>query len=150
MSIEQQITERMKNAMRVKNSQELLILRMVKSCGMKEKTSPGFSGEADDAFWLEVIAKYVKQQQKAIVEFEKVGASGDAIAELKFEIEYLAPFLPAKLSESETEKLVDEAISKSGADSLKMMGKVMGYIMKEHKDTVDAAIAKQLIQKKLA
>ena len=150
MTIEEQIMERMKVAMREKQTKELSVLRMVKSFGMKEKTAPGFDGNADDKFWLDVIAKYVKQQQKAIVEFEKAGAGAEQKDELQFEIDYLAPFLPAKLSEAETEKLVTEAISATGADSMKLMGKVMGFIMKDHKDEVDANLVKQLIQKKLA
>ncbi|MBN2343096.1 MAG: GatB/YqeY domain-containing protein [Deltaproteobacteria bacterium] len=149
MTIEQQITDRMKNAMREKKAQELSVLRMVKSFAMKEKTAPGFSGDADDAFWLEVISKYVKQQQKALVEFEKAGVTGVQIDEIVYEIEYLNPFLPKKLSEEETLKLVDEAISSTGADSIKLMGKVMGAIMKDHKDEVDGAVVKQLIQRRL-
>ena len=150
MSIEQKITDLMKTAMREKQTAELSILRMVKSFAMKEKTAPGFDGNTGDEFWLDVIGKYVKQQQKALAEFEKVGASADKTDEIKFEIDYLMPFLPAKLSEAETETLVIQAIADTGADSIKMMGKVMGAIMKDHKDVVDAALVKKLIQQKLA
>ncbi len=149
MSIEQEITERMKTAMREKQTKELSILRMVKSFAMKEKTAPGFDGNTDDAFWLSVVTKYVKQQQKALQEFEKVGAGGEAMDEIRFEIDYLTPFLPAKLSAEETEKLVIDAIAATGADSMKLMGKVMGAIMKDHKDDVDASLVKRLIQKRL-
>lgn len=149
MTIEQQIMDRMKTAMREKKVQELSVLRMVKSFGMKEKTAPGFGGDTDDNFWLDVIAKYVKQQQKALIEFEKAGVTGEQTAGLKYEIDYLTPFLPAKLSETETQQLVDNAIAATGAESIKMMGKVMGAVMKDNKDKVDAGLVKQLIQKKL-
>ena len=149
MTIEQEITERMKTAMREKQTTELSILRMVKSFAMKEKTAPGFDGNTGDEFWLSVITKYVKQQQKALQEFEKVGAGADKMEEIQFEIDYLAPFLPTKLSPEETEKLVVDAIASTGADSMKFMGKVMGVIMKDHKDDVDAALVKQLIQTRL-
>ncbi|MBN2718891.1 MAG: GatB/YqeY domain-containing protein [Deltaproteobacteria bacterium] len=150
MSIEQKITDLMKNAMREKKATELSVLRMVKSFAMKEKTAPGFDGNTGDEFWLDVIAKYVKQQQKTLAEFEKVGAGADKTDEIQFEIDYLTPFLPAKLSEAETEQLVIQAIQDTGADSIKLMGKVMGAIMKDHRDEVDAALVKQLIQKKLS
>ncbi|MBN2527346.1 MAG: GatB/YqeY domain-containing protein [Deltaproteobacteria bacterium] len=150
MSIENEILEKMKVAMREKQTRELSVLRMVKSFAMKEKTAPGFDGNTGDAFWLDIIARYVKQQQKVLVEFEKVGADKEKTDEIQFEIDYLTPFLPARLSEEETEALVADAIAATGADSMRMMGKVMGVIMKDHKDVVDAAVVKKLIEKKLS
>ena len=150
MSIEQELNERLKEAMRAKKAQELSVIRMVKAFAGKEKTAPGFSGETDDRFWQDVIAKYVKQQAKAIAEFEKLEGGQAQIAEFQYEVDYLTPFLPAKLSAEETEKLVAEAITATGADSMKLMGKVMGYIMKDHKDEVDGALVKQIIQKQLS
>jgi len=150
MGIEQELTTRLKDAMRAKKTEEVSVIRMVKAAATKEKTSSGFSGEIDDNFWLGVIGRYVKQQTRAIAEFEKVSGGAEQIKSLKFEIDYLTPFLPAGMSPEETEKLVDAAIAATGADSMKFMGKIMGYIMKDNKDTVDAGLVKQLIQKKLS
>ncbi len=149
MSIEQQLMDRMKEAMKEKRAQELSCIRMVKAAAMKEKVEPGFSGDTGDAFWLSVIAKYVKQQQKALDEYVSLNAGPTQVAELQFEIDYLSPFLPKKMSAEETARLVDEAIAATGADSAKLTGKVMGWIMKSHKDTVDASLVKQLIATKL-
>ena len=66
MSIEQQLTARLKDAMRKKNKQEIDVLRMIKANAATAKVAPGFSGETDDAFWLEVITRFVKQQKKAL------------------------------------------------------------------------------------
>ncbi|MCP4675944.1 MAG: GatB/YqeY domain-containing protein, partial [Deltaproteobacteria bacterium] len=55
MSIEEELTTRLKNAMRAKNTRELDVLRMVKTQGQAKKTASGFDGDTDDAFWTEVI-----------------------------------------------------------------------------------------------
>jgi uncharacterized protein len=151
MTIEEQIMTRMKESMRSKNHDELGLLRMVKTEAQKAKTAPGFDGKADDAFWIDVIAKYVKQQQRAIGEFEKAGESAkETIEKLAFDIAYLSEFLPKKLGEAETRALVDEAIAAAQATDVKMVGKVMGLIMKQHRDQVDAALVKKLAEEALS
>jgi uncharacterized protein YqeY len=146
MSIEQQLTDRMKDAMRAKKTQELDALRMVKTAAQTAKTAPGFDGQVDDAFWLDVIGKYVKQQQRALGEFEKVGEAGkDHMERLKFEIDYFSDLLPKKMGEDELRLLVKQAVEETGAAGGKMVGKVMGHIMKSHKDKVDSDTLKRVV-----
>ena len=145
MSIEQQLTDRMKDAMRAKNTRELDVLRMVKTLAQTAKTAPGFDGNADDAFWLDVIGKYVKQQQRAIAEFEKAGDAGrEHVERIQYEVEYFSEFLPEKMSDDEVRALVQQAVQETGAVGSKMAGKVMGFIMKSHKDSVDAETVKRI------
>ena len=88
--------------MRAKDSQVLDVLRMVKTQAQAKKTSKGFDGETDDEFWTEIIARYVKQQKRALQEFERAGERGVQMAEgVRFEIEYLSPFLPRLKDEAE-------------------------------------------------
>lgn len=146
MSIEEQLNNRMKDAMRNKKAQELDVLRMVKTQAQTAKTAPGFDGNADDAFWLDVIGKYVKQQQRAATEFEKAGEAGKHHLErLAFEIEYFSEFLPKKLDEAALRELVKQAVQETGAVGGKMAGKVMGFIMKTHKDSVETESLKRVI-----
>ena len=150
MSIEDQLTTRLKEAMRSKRSDELAILRMVKTEGTKARSAPGFEGETDDAFWLGVIGRYVKQQRKALSEFEKLGDAAEAQAvAARFEIDYLAPFLPAQLGEDEVRRLVVEAIAKTGAVGAKMAGRIVGAVMKEHRDQVDPQLVKRIAAEEL-
>ncbi len=150
MTVEEKLNNRMKDAMRNKNAQELDALRMVKSAAQTAKAAPGFPGVTDDAFWLDVIGKYVKQQQRSVIEFEKAGDAGkDHIDRLKFEIDYFSEFLPKKLGEAELNSLVKQAIQETGALNAKMAGKVMGHIMKIHKDSVDAEMLKRLVTEAL-
>ncbi len=150
MTIEEQITARMKDAMRGKKEAELSVLRMIKTQAQTARSAPGFDGETDDAFWVEVIGKYVKQQTRARAEFESAGEAGAAQVEsLSFEIDYLSEFLPRKLDEAATRALVKEAIQALDISNPKMVGKLMGHIMKTHKDEVDAAVVKRIAAEEL-
>jgi uncharacterized protein YqeY len=150
MSIERELATRLESALRSKDKAVLDVLRMVKSRAGILKTVPGFQEETDDAFYLDVITGYVKQQKKALVEFEKAGEKGRENAEkLRFEIDYLAPFLPAVKGEAEVRDIVKKAIADTGAEGAKMTGKVMGVIMKDHKDEVDASMVKRIVAEEL-
>jgi uncharacterized protein len=150
MTIEEQLTSGLKEAMREGRKLEREALRMVKTLGTKARSEPGFSGEMDDAFWIGVIGRYVKQQKKALAEYEKHGeAAAERVDELRAEIEYLAPFLPAKKGEDEVRRLVDEAIAELGAAGPKMVGRVVGAVMRGHRDEVEPAMVKRIAAEKL-
>ncbi|MCP4602025.1 MAG: GatB/YqeY domain-containing protein [Proteobacteria bacterium] len=150
MSIEEELNVRLKNAMRAKNAKELDVLRMVKTQAQAKKTSPGFSGEVDDAFWTDVIVRYVKQQKKALIEFEKAGDKGkEGMENLKYEIEYFTPFLPKLKGEDEVREIVKQAIAETGVEGVKMAGRVIGWVMKSHRDEVDAAMVKRIATEEL-
>jgi uncharacterized protein YqeY len=151
MTIEEQIMTRMKNAMREKHEAELAVLRMVKSQAQIARSAPGFGGKTDDAFWQEVISRYVKQQTRARGEFEAAGDAGrEQVEKLNFEIGYLSEFLPKKLGEDAVRALVKEAITTLGIENPKMAGKLVGHIMKTHRDQVDAAMVKRIAEEELA
>ena len=69
MSLEQQLGEMLKQAMKDKDTQTLGAVRMLKTKIMERRTSKGFTGTVDDALITEVIAAYRKQLIKAIAEF---------------------------------------------------------------------------------
>lgn len=150
MGIEAELTTRLKEAMRARNTREIATIRMVKTQATKERTAAGFDGETDDEFWLGVIGRYVKQQKKALAEYAKLGATtGEQVEELQFEIDYLTPFLPAQLDEAAVRELVRAAIAESGAVGAKMAGRVVGAVMKEHRDRVDPALVKRIATEEL-
>ncbi|MDJ0763075.1 MAG: GatB/YqeY domain-containing protein [Myxococcota bacterium] len=150
MNIEEELTTRLKQAMRTKNTSELDVLRMVKTAAQAKKTAPGFSGETDDAFWRDVIARYVKQQQKALVAFREAGDQGqENVAKLEFEIAYLTPFLPQQMDEQEVRERVRQVIAETGAAGPKMIGKVIGTIVKAHRDEVDPLMVKRIAAEEL-
>ncbi len=99
----------------------------------------------------EVIATYVKEIQKALKELEASGdKDSDLVKKYQFEVEYLSKFLPSKLGEEETKKLVQQAIEEVGALSIKDKGKVRGKIMKSYKGKVDPAIVSRFVEELLS
>lgn len=148
--IEQRLTDMMKTAMRAKDRRTLDLVRMVKSRMTERRTQKGFSGEVNDALWVEVISAYSKSLKKGISEYEKAGGGEDAIANLTWEIEQLEQFLPQKADEATTRGWVEAAIAGLGGLENAKMGAVMGAVMKAHKDEVEASLVKQLAQELLA
>ncbi|MFT7621517.1 MAG: hypothetical protein ACI9WU_000681 [Myxococcota bacterium] len=149
-TIEQQFTSRLKDAMRAKDTRVLTTIRAIRAKVGEARTAKGFTGEVDDALHLKIIAAYVKSMSKAKLEYDKAGARGDALgAALAFEIEYLSEFLPKRLDEAATIPLVEAAIASTGATSKKEIGKVMGAVMKSHRDQIEPGIVRAVADRLL-
>lgn len=147
MTIDEELTQDMKDAMRAKATGTLACVRSVKAKMKETTTAKGFSGEVDDTLWRRVIGGYVKQLEKAIPELEAAGERGkDLVQGYKAEIAYLDKYLPKRLGEAETRALVLATLKKTGVTDPKRVGQVVGAIMKEHKDTVDAGLAKKIAE----
>jgi len=137
--------------MKARRSEEVSVIRMIKSRVTELQTSANFKGDVDDKDVMGVIAAYSKQMSKALSEFEKAGTAGEEqIASLKYEIDYLSPFLPKKLGEEETAKLVAEVKAREGIEDAKMIGRLIGAVMKSHKDQVDAALVRRAAEQLFA
>ena len=146
-TIENELNERLKGAMRAKDQRVLDVIRAIRAKILEAKTAKGFSGEVDDALYLGTIAAYVKSMSKAIEEFAAAGERGQENADkLRFEVDYLSTFLPKKLGAEETRTLVRDVIAQIDAKSRKEMGRVMGTVMKTHKDQVDAALVRTIVE----
>lgn len=132
--------------MRAKDRPVLDAIRNARTEIQRAATAEGASGEVTDELCRDVIAAYVKKLQKALPAYDDAGDRGaDAAAKLRFEIEYLSEWLPQKLDEDTTRELVDAAVASTGATGPKDAGRVMGAIMKSHKDEVDTALVKRLV-----
>jgi uncharacterized protein YqeY len=83
--------------------------------------------ELDDAAVLSVLDKMVKQRRDSVEQFEK-GNRQDLADIEKAEIAVLETYLPEQLSDAELDAMIAEAISSTGAESIRDMGKVMGQI----------------------
>lgn len=150
VNIDEQLAARLKDAMRAKDRPVLDAIRNARSEFQKAATAEGASGEVTDELCREVLASYVKRLQKALPAYEDAGERGaEGAAKLRFEIEYLSEWLPRKLDEAATRELVAAAVESTGATDAKDTGRVMGSIMKDHRDEVDAAVVKRLVSEAL-
>jgi uncharacterized protein YqeY len=151
MSIEAQLTDHLKEAMRGKDSRTADCIRMIKTKHMERRTAAGFKGPLDDALWLDVIATYQKQLRKSREEYAAIGARGaDAIAQIDFEIAFCSKFLPKAASDDEVRAAVRESLVRLGVSDPKQAGRVVGEIMKANKGKMDPSAVKRIVDEELA
>ena len=125
MPLKAQIQEDMKTAMRAGEKARLATIRLIMAAIKQREVDERI--ELDDAQVLSVIDKMVKQRRESIVQFE-AGGRADLVANENAELTLLSAYLPAQLSAAELDAMINEAITTSGAASIKDMGKVMAAI----------------------
>lgn len=96
-----------------------------------------------------IVAKEVKKRKESVKEYEDAGRE-DIANNLKREIEILSKYLPEQLSEEEIAKMVEDAISESGATSPKDMGKVMSILRPKTAGKADGKLVSDIVKEKLA
>jgi uncharacterized protein YqeY len=150
MSIEVQLNDLLKDAMRAKDARTADCIRMIKTKHMERRTAAGFKGPLDDSLWLDVVTAYQKQVRKAREEYAALGERGaDALPQLDFEIGFCARFLPQVAGEDEVRAAVRETIARLAATDPKQAGRVMGEIMKANKGKFDPSMVKRLVEAEL-
>jgi enoyl-CoA hydratase/carnithine racemase/uncharacterized protein YqeY len=152
MPIREDIDARLRQARRDRDERTLNVIGMLKNKVLMELKSGSGATETDE-LWKTVLASYAKQLRKSIPEFEKVGERGkEALAEVEFELGFVEQFLPKRLDEAATEALVRKIVEDQGlaGQGAKATGRVMGLLMKQHKDEVDGDIAKAVVARVLA
>ena len=150
MSLEQELTDRLTQAIKTKDAPTADVVRMIKTRLQERRTAKDFSGTINDAVVLEVIGAYRKLLQKAIAEYEKLGERGaEQAAKLRFEMGFCEGYLPKGLDEAAVRALVQERIRALGIAEAKQVGRLVGDIMKTHKGQVEAADVKRMAEEML-
>ena len=146
MSLKEQLTDDMKEAMKAKEKDRLAVIRMVRGA-IKQQEIDG-KIELDDEAVISVISKEVKMRRDSIEEFQK-GGREDLVSQTEAEIAFLMPYLPQQLSADEVRELVQAAVAQTGASSPKDMGKVMGALMPKVKGRADGKLVNTLVKEAL-
>ena len=150
MGLEQQLNDRLTQAIKERDTRTTDVVRMLKSKLQERRTAKSFAGVVDDALVLDVIGAYRRQLQKALVEFEKAGERGAAqMAQLRFEIEFCERWLPKGLDETALRALVSGRLTALGVTDAKQVGRLVGDVMKTHKGRVEAADVKRVAEELL-
>ena len=147
MSLKDRITDDMKAAMRSGEKERLGVIRMITAAIKQREVDERIT--LDDAQVLAVLEKMVKQRKEAITQFEAGGRS-DLVARESAELVILQGYMPAQMSSAELDALIAEAISSSGATSVKDMGKVMGIVKARAQGRADMAAVSARIKQKLS
>lgn len=151
MTIENQLKETLKTAMRSKNKPLLNLVRMLKTKMMERTTKGGFDGQVDDALWIDVISVYEKSQRKALIQYQGLGDSAlEQVKELTWEINELQTWLPAKASLEQVQTWVTEVVEAMGGKDGLHSGRVIGQVMKAHKGEAESTMVRECVEAALA
>jgi len=148
MSLQDQITSDIKEAMKARNADKLAALRAVKSAIMLEATKDG-SKTVSDEVSLKLIAKLVKQRKDSAAIFKEQNRPDLVVDEVN-QLAYLEPYLPSQMGEEEVRKIVKEVIAKVGASSPGDMGKCMGPLMGRLNGKADGSLISKLVKDELS
>jgi uncharacterized protein YqeY len=149
MTLLEQITQEIKTAMKAKDKVSLEALRGIKKELIEASTAKGVAEELSEEAGLKIMQKMVKQRKDAATIFIEQGR--DDLAEKEnAEADVIAKFLPEQITGAELEKLVKEIVEKSGAQSIKEMGKVMGVASKELGGKADGKEIADVVKKILS
>ena len=146
MPLKSDLTTAMKEAMRAKEKARLgairLMLSEIKRVEVDERIS------INDQRVLSILDKMVKQRRDSINQYQSAGRQELADIEIS-EINIIKEFLPTSLTNEEIHAMVSSAITESGAESMKDMGKVMNIIRPKMQGRADAGLVSGLVKNEL-
>ena len=146
-ALKQRINDDVKNAMRAKEKERLKTLRLITSAIKQIEVDKRI--ELDDDAVIAVLEKMLKQRKDSIEAFEKAGRDELAAVE-QAEVAIIKDYMPEQMSDTEVDALIEEAISSSGAASMKDMGKVMGMLKPKLAGKADMGAVSGKIKSRLA
>ena len=148
MSLREKIETDYKNALKSKDKNKIstyrLILSGIKDLDINNRSGPN-KKETDDEDIKKLLKKMIKQRSESIEVYKKNNRS-DLLEIEENEVNILSEYLPKQMSEEETISICKQIIEKTGASSIKEMGKVMGELKQNHSDTIDFSKAGALIK----
>jgi len=147
MSVKNRLREDMKQAMRSGDKARLGVIRMALAAIQQREVDERV--ELDDTAVLGVIEKMIKQRRESIEQY-RAGQRDDLADREAAEIDVLADYLPEPLSAAELDALIRSTIEKTGAASMKDMGRVMAELRAEAQGRADMAVLSARVKAILA
>ena len=148
MSLREKIESDYKNALKSKDKNKIstyrLILSGIKDLDINNRSGPN-KKDTDDEDIKKLLKKMIKQRSESIEVYKKNNRN-DLLKIEENEVNVLSEYLPKQMSEEETISICKKIIAKTGASSIKEMGKVMGELKQNHSDTIDFSKAGALIK----
>jgi len=142
----EKLQEDMKTAMRNKDKDTLVVIRMVKASMDQEHIDR--KREINDELLMDVVNKQIKMRKDSISEFEK-GNRTDLVEKTQKEIDVLMAYLPEQLSDEEVVKIIDEIFEEVKPEGQRDMGKVMKEATAKLKGKADMKTVSSIIREKL-
>jgi uncharacterized protein YqeY len=147
MSLKERITEDMKTAMRAKDSDRLLAIRMLLAALKQKEVDERVV--LDDAMVVAIVDKLIKQRKDSIEQFRKA-ARNDLADKEAAELLVLEAYLPQRLSADEIDAAVKAIVTELGAKGPGDMGKVMGAVKQALAGKADMGLVSGAVKRALA
>ena len=148
MSLQEQVTQQLKTAMKAKDSVALESLRAIKSAILLTQTQAGAKDlTAEDE--IKLVQKLVKQRKDSAEIFRQQGRIDLAEPE-EAQIRIIEQFLPEQLDKAAIAKIIEDIITQTNAEGMKDMGKVMGMATKAMAGKADGKTISNIVRQKLA
>lgn len=147
MSLKDQVTEDMKNAMRAKDSARLGTIRLLLSAVKQKEVDERVV--VDDTMLVGIVDKLIKQRKDSVAAYLQAQRQDLADKESD-EIKVLEGYLPQRLSSEEVTAAVATIVASLGAKGPGDMGKVMGAVKAQLAGKADMALVSQAVKAALA
>ncbi len=150
MSLNDQLTEDLKQAMKAKDAVRLRTIRSLRAALKEKEIAERRDGEAhlSEEQVLAIVQKQAKQRRDAIAQYEPAGRD-DLVAKEQEELKIIEAYLPKQLGDEEIRRVVQEIVAATGASSMREMGKVMSATMEQLRGRADGRrineIARELL-----
>ena len=151
MSIRDEITNKLKEAMIRKDGDLLNTLRLIKASIKEKDIIAKGNGKTDisDQEIISVLQSMIKQR-KVSVDMYLNGKRDDLAKKEENEIKIISKFLPEQLSVKEIEIIINETIISSSANSLRDIGKIINLMKEKYDGKIDLGVASKMIKEKLS
>ena len=149
MSLQDQVMQQMKEAMKAKDTNALTSLRAIKSAILVAQTESGAKKDLSEDEELKLLQKLVKQRKDSAAIYREQKREDLAVPELE-QAEVIEGFLPAQMTEGEVEAEVEKIIHQIGATGMQDMGKVMGMTSKNLAGRADGKTISNIVKNKLS
>jgi len=146
--LEEKIKYDLNISFKERKKKETLVLRELLSALHNEQIKIGKDKELTEQNILDVLVREAKKRKDAIILYKK-GNRPEKAKNEKQELEIIKKYLPEELNETELLTIIKKTISKTGAQSIGEVGKVMGVVMSQVKGRADGGKIKILVEKEL-
>ena len=145
--LKEKLLKDLKNSVKEKNVVRKNVVQMIRAAILQKEKDNQI--ELNDEEIMQIIAKEAKTRKDALPDYEKSGRE-DLIKEVKEEIAIIEEYLPKQLTKEEILPIIQEIINKTGASSIKDMGKVMGEAKKQLGVSADGKTISECVKELLS
>ena len=146
MSLKDRIQDEMKVALRAHDKERLAAIRLILAAVKQQEIDERITLE--DSRIIAILNRMIKQRRDSIAQFQR-GGRDDLAAKEAFEIEVIQGYLPAALSEAEIDAMIAAAITTTGAQTAREMGKVMAVLKGQLQGRADLAAVSARVKARL-